>query len=236
MPPIRLASSTNAVIRPSPYWRARLAVISARSWSGNGSALATWALCWTRSWRTSRAKRAATVTAPGRPDARSRATTSRARLSSSAPSTRQRRNSCRASRCACFGVFMSARLQVLRGTFRQTPLIVRRHDAADDRGGRLHHQPSDFAAQFGQHPLVFLRRDLSRLDHDLFRGGDRALRLVFLHAPGDRAPLGEQLRRLRLRVGHHLLPLRLDAGERGVDLPGVLEALRDLLPPFLEQA
>ncbi len=115
-------------------------------------------------------------------------------------------------------------------------MIVRRHDPADDRRRRLHDQPAHLAAQLGEHPLVFLRRRLARLDDDLFRGGNRALRLLFLHALGDRAGVGEELRRLRLCLGHRLLALRFDAGERGVDLLGVLETLRDLLAAFVEQA
>ena len=72
-------------------------------------------------------------------------------------------------------------LQIPRGVLGESPLIVRRHDPADDRGGGLHHQAADFLAQLGQHLLVFLRRRLVRLGHDLFGGRNRPLRFLFLH-------------------------------------------------------
>ena len=65
--------------------------------------------------------------------------------------------------------------------------------------------------------FVIRRRRLARPHDDLFGRGNRPLRFLFLHVLGDRARLGEELRRLRLRVGHDLLALCLDAGERLVD-------------------
>ena len=92
-----------------------------------------------------------------------RCTACRTRFSSSKPLTRQLRNSCLASRRACLEIFIyridqaaSCRLvssasRCWSSGVRILPVTV---------AGGLHDQPADFAAQFGQHAGVVLRRRL----------------------------------------------------------------------------
>ena len=62
----------------------------------------------------------------------------------------------------------------------------------------------------------------------------RLLGFLGLDARGRGARLLDQLRRLGVGLRQHLLALRLDPGELGLDLLGVGQARRDLLAPRLE--
>ena len=81
---------------------------------------------------------------------------------------------------------------------------------------------------------MFLRRGVASLQHELFGGRLRPLRLLFPHASGDAAGFLDDPGRLGPGRGHRFLTLGLDGGERGVDLLGVGQTLRDLLSPLFE--
>ena len=152
----RIAPRTTSPARSVHARQVRLHVLCAdRRRSGVG-ALDDRAVCRSRSSRTSaeiaRGSRAHPA-CPSRDDASPRP--DGRRRSSSAPSTRQSRNSCCASRCVCLSAF---RVTVIAhgppAAWRFPPpaaLIVRRQHLADDRRRRLHDEAPDFAAELGEH-------------------------------------------------------------------------------------
>ena len=81
---------------------------------------------------------------------------------------------------------------------------------------------------------MLLRRGVTSLEDELLGGRPRPLRFLFRHAPGYAAGFLDEPGRLGLGHRHRFLTLGLDRGERGVDLLGVGQTLRDLLAPLLE--
>src|SRR5215470_3526377 len=154
IPPISAGRWAKTAVSPGPYRRVRPASIPACKSGGKGAALSTVAVRPAISSLTNRLKCERTAGQSRRPAATRCCTTLRTRFSSSKPFTRQKWNSCLASRLACLLIFMLCR-NLLRRLFGQTTLIFRRENLTSHRGGCLHHQPADLALEFGEHAVAF---------------------------------------------------------------------------------
>src|SRR5215469_17082871 len=190
-PPMSDGFWANAMFTPLPY----LALIWAdnspcKSW-GSGVALSTRTLRRSRSSFTSRCKRARISRKPRGFFSEINLSACRTRFSSSKPFTWQLRNSSRASRIACFDIFMArlARWTSLRGQFLfcllgQATLVFRREDLPGHGGRGLDDQSANFLLQLREHLHAFLRGGFARLGDNLFGGSDGLLSFLLTHAGG----------------------------------------------------
>src|SRR6266850_6120049 len=184
----------------------RPASMAACTSAGTTVTLSMVAVCRATSSFTSRQKCERMAGLSRRSAATTRCTTCRTRFSSSPRFTRQRRNSCSASRFARLLIFMGLRRNSPRGLLGESALIFRRQNLAGHRGGRLHHQPTDLALELGEHAVMVSGGGFACTDRDLFRGRDGLLGLLLPHPGGGGPGLIDQGVRLRIRLHHHFLP------------------------------
>src|SRR5262249_18804686 len=155
--------------------------------------------------------------------------------SSKAPSTKQSRNRCFASRLISLMVFITSFLlhRQLSGRFlRQPLLIVRRQNLAGDCCGSFHHQMAYLLLELGEHPRMILSRSFSPPRRVFLGFSARLLLSLRSQLRRGSTSLFNELTRFGIGPRQNLLALRLGLRQLSSYLFTIRQTLGDEFAPL----
>src|SRR5215204_2658674 len=238
---MRLWFSVNCASTPRPNHCRMSAASRTRRSSGSVTALSTCAVCRSRSILTRRWKWPRMPIPSWRCEASTRCTTSRARDSSSKPSTTHIRYRRRASRVFRFVVRIvssrdarASRRELSDAFLREATLIVWGEHLPGDEGGGLKDEPPDLPFKIAEHERMLSLGGLVGLGENVLRRRVRLLRALRIDSRRGGTRLTNDHLGFGMCLGEDFATLRLGLGELGADLFRIRQAVRDLLTALLE--